>query len=62
MVLITLAVVNSVNVKAAAAVQRWLTYSKLVAIAMVTVVGIVFLGRFGSVVQTNFSNPFQHSG
>ena len=60
--LIVLTVINSVNVKLAVSLQRWLTYSKLVAIAIVTMVGFVFLGKNGGVVHDNLSSSFKDSG
>ena len=60
-VLVLLTAVNCLNVHLAAACQRWLTYTKLVAIALVAVVGVVYLARAGAVEQTNFSHVFANT-
>ena len=60
-VLLLLTAVNCANVHLAAACQRWLTYAKLVAIALVAVVGVVYLARGGDVPHTNFSHTFANS-
>ena len=41
--------------------HRWLTYAKLLAIALVSVIGFVYLARQGPVAHANFSGTFRNS-
>ena len=54
-------IINALDVKAAEVVLKYLTYTKLGALAMVTVIGLVFIGKNGTAVHQNLSNSFENS-
>ena len=54
--------INSLDVKAAESILKYLTYMKLGALALVAVIGFVFAGKGGAAAHDNFSNAFANSG
>ena len=63
-VLILIVIINSVSVHWSALLQRWATYTKLAAIGLVTVVGLVYLARAepGSPAYQNLGDAFNNTG
>ena len=63
-VLALIVIINSLSVHWSALLQRWATYTKLAAIGLVTVVGLVYLARAepGSPAYQNLGDAFNNTG